>query len=80
MATIDCPHCEAEIEVPDVSGIYTCPLCDADFDFDLEESQHDLVSSNGGSVVFGIFFILFFAFWIWGMLTGEPCDNCGGGP
>ena len=34
MATIDCPHCEAEIEVPSASGQYTCPLCDMDFEFD----------------------------------------------
>ena len=80
MVTIDCPHCEAEIEVPNVSGQYTCSLCNMDFEFDSEEPENDLVSPDGWSVVIGIFIILFFVFWTWGMLTGEPCDNFAGGP
>ena len=51
-----------------------------DFEFDSEEPENDLVSPDEWSLAIGIIILLFFVIWIWEMLTGEPCDNCAGGP
>ena len=38
MAEVECPTCGEDVEVPDVSGHYTCPHCEVDFEFTSEDS------------------------------------------
>ena len=38
MAEVECPTCGEDVEVPDVSGHYTCPHCEVDFEFISEDS------------------------------------------
>lgn len=41
MAEVECPTCEGDVEVPNVSGHYTCPLCDAEFEFESQGFSND---------------------------------------
>ena len=74
MVAILCPHCEEEIELEDdASGVFACPLCDGEFEWNLESDedsrvegsslQFDLSSINpmvaGKVFILGISFIVF---------------------
>ena len=40
MVEILCPHCEGEIELDDdASGEFQCPLCDREFEWNVEEDE-----------------------------------------
>ena len=45
MVEVECPTCGGDVEVPNVSGNYTCPLCAAVFEFNSQGS-----SDVGGEV------------------------------
>lgn len=38
MVEVECPACEGEVDVPNITGHYTCPLCDAEFEFESPQS------------------------------------------
>jgi hypothetical protein len=40
MVEILCPHCEGDIEVnDDASGVFECPLCNGEFEWNVEEDE-----------------------------------------
>ena len=82
---VECPSCEGEVEVPNLDGHYACPMCNAVFEYEVDDNASFAEDEDGFDwmdVAIWLWVIFFFGISTMVILFGEPCNGpgCGGGP